>query len=67
MLGNFSAQHKPATAYLDLAANAHGDEKGSLVLRALARTTSAAWRPDEPITDEHAARSNAYAAVGLLP
>lgn len=40
MLGNFSSQHKSATTYLDLAANAHGAEKGSLVLRALARTNS---------------------------
>ena len=28
---------------------------------------TAAWRPDEPITDTEAARSNAYAAVGTLP
>ena len=28
---------------------------------------TAAWRPDEPITEAEAARSNAYAAVGILP
>lgn len=32
-MGNFSSQHKSATVYLDLAANARGEEKGSLVLR----------------------------------
>ncbi|WP_192827088.1 SAM-dependent methyltransferase, partial [Actinopolyspora erythraea] len=27
---------------------------------------SAQWRPDEPISEEYAARSNAYAGVGML-
>ena len=38
MLTNFSPEHKSAAVYLDLAANAHGEEKGSMVLRALSRT-----------------------------
>ncbi|PRW63070.1 SAM-dependent methyltransferase [Actinopolyspora mortivallis] len=28
---------------------------------------SAAWRPEEPVSEDYAARSNAYAAVGMLP
>lgn len=28
---------------------------------------TAAWRPAEPVREDDAARSNAYAAVGLLP
>ena len=28
---------------------------------------TATWRPDEPLKDAEAARSNAYAAVGILP
>lgn len=39
-MGHFCSQYKSATAYLDLAANAHGEEKGALMLRALARTSS---------------------------
>ncbi len=39
-LRNFAREHKSAAGYLDLAANAHGAEKGFLVHRALGRVQS---------------------------
>ncbi len=39
-LRNFAGEHKSAAGYLDLAANAHGAEKGFLVRRALGRVQS---------------------------
>lgn len=39
-LRNFAREHKSDAGYLDLAANAHGAEKGLLVHRALERVRS---------------------------